>query len=119
MLGAIARSFGFASSVTPSPSGAGKAYFIERLLKQVIFRESGLAGVNRRLQIQRTPCARRRLYGLRARALGGALLLLISYRANTNYVRMWRGAADALDAAQCRPGPRSRLFCRASTRCAV
>jgi len=54
MLGAIARSFGFASSVTPSPSGAGKAYFIERLLKQVIFRESGLAGVNRRLQIQKT-----------------------------------------------------------------
>ena len=110
MLGAIARSFGFASSVTPSPSGAGKAYFIERLLKQVIFRESGLAGVNRRLQIQKTLAQAAAYIACVLVLLAGALWLLISYRANTNYIADVAHANDALEATQAPPGAAVEAF---------
>ena len=40
--------------VAPSP-GRGKAYFVERLLKEVMIGESGLAGINRRLEARRPP----------------------------------------------------------------
>ena len=35
------------------PTGRGKAYFVERLLKDVVIGESGLAGVNRRLEMRK------------------------------------------------------------------
>ena len=86
MLGAIARTFGVTGAVAAPAAGRGKAYFIETLLKGVIFPESGLAGVNR---------------GLRARMIAAhsgayiaclavlALLLswmVVSYDANAAYL---------------------------------
>ena len=52
LLGAIGRRFGVAEAVAP-PSGRGKAYFVERLLKQVVIAESGLAGVNRQVEFKK------------------------------------------------------------------
>jgi type VI secretion system protein ImpL len=52
LLGAIGRRFGVAEAVAP-PSGRGKAYFVERLLKQVVIGESGLAGINRQLEFKK------------------------------------------------------------------
>jgi type VI secretion system protein ImpL len=52
LLGAIGRRFGVAEAVAPPP-GRGKAYFVERLLKTVVIGESGLAGVNRRLELRK------------------------------------------------------------------
>ena len=53
LLGAIGRRFGVAPDAVVPPAGRGKAYFIERLLKEVLLAESGLAGVNRRLEVQK------------------------------------------------------------------
>src|ERR1700761_8943962 len=95
LLGAIARSFGFESSVAPPASGGGKAYFIERLLKNVIFQEAGLAGVNRKLQL-RTLTFRYVAYAACLVALViGTIGLLVSYNANASYIDdVSRTAAD-------------------------
>ncbi len=52
MMGAIARTFGIDAQSVAAPTAAGRAYFIERLLKDVIIPEAGLAGVNRRLELR-------------------------------------------------------------------
>jgi type VI secretion system protein ImpL len=51
LLGTIGRTFG-ATDAVMSPRGPGKAFFVEHLLKQVMIGESGLAGVNRRLELR-------------------------------------------------------------------
>ena len=53
LLGAIGRRFGVAPDAVAPASGPGKAYFVERLLKDVMIGESGLAGVNRRLEARK------------------------------------------------------------------
>ena len=53
LLGAISKRFGAAADAVAPPSGSGKAYFVERLLKDVMIGESGLAGVNRRLETRK------------------------------------------------------------------
>ena len=52
LLGSIGRRFGVAADAVAPPPGRGKAFFMERLLKQVVIGESGLAGVNRRLEVR-------------------------------------------------------------------
>jgi len=52
MMGAIARTFGLDMQSVAPPTASGRAYFIERLLKDVIIPEAGLAGVNRRLELR-------------------------------------------------------------------
>ncbi|MHB8813472.1 MAG: type VI secretion system membrane subunit TssM [Steroidobacteraceae bacterium] len=96
MLGAIARSFGVTSAVAPPAAGRGKAYFIERLLKAVIFPEAGLAGVNRAMQA--------RMIAARSGAYIACLVLLVlifswllvSYEANAAYVEQVATATKSL-----------------------
>ena len=52
LLGSIGRRFGVAADAVAAAPGRGKAFFMERLLKQVVIGESGLAGVNRRLEMR-------------------------------------------------------------------
>ena len=52
LLGSIGRTFG-ANEALLTPRGPGKAYFVEHLLKQVMIGESGLAGINRRLELRK------------------------------------------------------------------
>lgn len=66
LLGSLVQSFGFAPGTLVGASGRGKSYFIKDLLKEVIFREAEIAGVDGRL-------IRRRLWRQRlsyAAALG-------------------------------------------------
>ena len=99
MLGAIARSFGVTSAVAPPAAGRGKAYFIERLLKAVIFPEAGLAGVNRAMQA--------RMIAARSGAYIACLVvlvlvfswLLVSYEANAAYIDQVAAAAKSLSTA--------------------
>jgi type VI secretion system protein ImpL len=44
VLGTLARSFNLERKVQPPAAAAGKSYFLKRLLHEVIFGESGLAG---------------------------------------------------------------------------
>jgi type VI secretion system protein ImpL len=86
MLGAVARTFGFSAAVAPPAVGQGKAYFIERLLKSVIFHESGLAGVNRRLQVQKVALQSAAYVACGVVLIIGLVGLMISYNANADYI---------------------------------
>ncbi|MEB8434444.1 type VI secretion system membrane subunit TssM [Cocleimonas sp. KMM 6892] len=48
IMGSLASGFGIARQQLSNFSGQGKSFFINGLLKDVIFKESGLAGVNRK-----------------------------------------------------------------------
>ncbi len=52
MLGALARNFGLNVRGAVAQPTQGRTYFLQRLLKQVIFKESGLAGVNKRMEMR-------------------------------------------------------------------
>jgi type VI secretion system protein ImpL len=100
MLGAIARSFGVTSAVAPPPAGRGKAYFIERLLKSVIFQESGLAGVNRRVQLQKIAVQSAAYIACLVVLLLGLLWLIVSYNGNASYLDEVAEATKALAPTQ-------------------
>jgi type VI secretion system protein ImpL len=86
LLGAISRQFGVAPDAVASPAGRGKAYFVERLLKHVIVGESGLAGVNRRLEI-RQAAWQIGAYALTALiVVVGLVALSVSYASNRAYL---------------------------------
>jgi type VI secretion system protein ImpL len=97
MLGALARSFGFSSAVAAQPSGMGKAFFIERLLKEVLFGESGLAGVNRRVQLQKTLAQSAAYIACLVVLLLGLAWLFVSFRSNSAYIDEVAKAAEAID----------------------
>jgi type VI secretion system protein ImpL len=100
MLAAIARTFGVTSAVTPPPAGRGKAYFIQRLLKSVIFGESGLAGINR-VQQWRKIVAQSAAYIACVIVLAlGLAGLFVSYGANAVYIDAVSEAAKRVTAAQ-------------------
>lgn len=86
MLGAVARNFGFSSAVAAPAVGQGKAYFIERLLRSVIFHESGLAGVNRKLQVQKVALQTGAYAACGALLIAGLIGLIVSYNANADYI---------------------------------
>ena len=86
LLGALAHSFGFESSVAPPAAGANRAYFIERLLKSVIFQEAGLAGVNRKLQLRKLALHSAAYIGCGVILFCGLIALLVSYGANASYI---------------------------------
>lgn len=71
LLGAMSRNFGLSGGARRGPSGVGKAFFIKRLLSDVIFDEQGLVGSNRTLE--------RRMSAVRAACFvavaGGSLAL--------------------------------------------
>jgi type VI secretion system protein ImpL len=95
LLGTVARTFGVAGALPPPAPGGGKAYFIERLLRNVLFQEAGLAGVNRKLQAQKLALH----YAAYAACVGvlffGLIALFVSYAANANYIdEVARAAAE-------------------------
>lgn len=99
VISAIARSFGVTSAVAPVAAGRGKAFFIERLLKNVIFQESGLAGVNRRLQLLKYLVQSAAYIACALVLCLGVLGLAMSYRANAAYIGEVGNAAKSF-----RPG---------------
>jgi type VI secretion system protein ImpL len=84
LLGALGRAY-----AAPAPAvsaGKGKSYFIERLLGDVMFEESGLAGVNRRLELQKA-AAQIGLYAAMVLvAVLGVIAFAVSYNRNKAYV---------------------------------
>lgn len=86
LLGAIGRRYGVAPEAVVPPTGRGKAYFVEHLLKQVLFGESGLAGVNRRLELQKAALQLGAYVAMLLAALGGVIALSVSYGRNRAYV---------------------------------
>jgi type VI secretion system protein ImpL len=92
LLGAIGRRFGVASEAVAPPSGPGKAYFVERLLKDVMIGESGLAGVNRRLEARKAAAQLGSYVAMALIAAIGVTGLSVSYGRNRAYLT--QAAAD-------------------------
>ena len=53
LMGMVARTFGVEQSVAAPAAGRGRSYFLKSLLTDVVFRESEIAGTNRRFESQR------------------------------------------------------------------
>jgi type VI secretion system protein ImpL len=86
LLGAMGRRFGIASEALLSSGSRGKAYFIERLLKDVILAESGLAGVNRRFEVQLAATQVGAYAAMAALLITAILVWTVSYSRNRNYM---------------------------------
>ena len=86
ILGALSRQFAMAPEAVVTSGGRGKAYFIERLLTDVIFTESGLAGVNRRVEVQKAALQLSAYVAMLLVGVIGLILLTTSYRGNRSYL---------------------------------
>jgi type VI secretion system protein ImpL len=81
VMSTLAASFGLDRKVLPANAFGGRSYFITRLLREVVFRESELAGANLRLE------RNRRWLQWGAYALTAAVLVLVTAGLLTSYVR--------------------------------
>jgi type VI secretion system protein ImpL len=88
IMASLAASFGVARRVLPAGYATGRSYFITRLMRDVIFQEAGLAGVDPQME-------RRRKQRLKAGMVlvGVATVLLvvgisISYQRNKTFVEL-------------------------------
>ncbi len=106
MMHSLARTFGLGLQAGQGSAGAGKAYFIQRLLKEVIFKEAGLAGTNRRLELQRALVQSAAYIGIAALAILGVLWLSVSYQRNGAYLAQVSTVATAVEAQRSVPGER-------------
>ena len=86
LLAGIGRRFGVAPEAMAPASGQGKAYFVERLLKDVMIGESGLAGLNRRLEARKAAAQLGAYAAVAAVAVLGVLLWSISYARNRAFL---------------------------------
>ena len=86
LLGSIGRGFGVAAESVAPPSGRGKAYFVERLLKDVLIGESGLAGVNKRAEMRKAAVQLGAYAAMALVAVFGLIALSVSYGRNRTYV---------------------------------
>ena len=86
MLGTLAQTFQLAPQSIPTPQGPGKSYFIADLLQKVAFRESELAGANRRLELQRAWLQRGAYAGTIVLAVLVIAAWVASYARNSAYI---------------------------------
>ena len=95
VLGTLARSFNLERAAAPALAGSGKSFFLKRLLREVIFPESGLAGSDERIE-RRAGRARKLAYGAIA-ALSVALgaLWTASYFGNRDFIATAQAKAGA------------------------
>lgn len=104
VLGAVARTFGFATSGAVPAGQHGKSYFVESLLRKVVFQESGLAGANRKFQLQRIVLQSVAYAACGVIAILGLIALGVSYNANASYVEEVDAAVAGLNDTRVAPG---------------
>jgi type VI secretion system protein ImpL len=104
LLGAMSRRFGVSpEAVAPAP-GKGKAYFIERLLREVIIGESGLAGFNLRVEAKQAAVKLGAYVAIAAVTVLAVSALWISYGNNRAFVADVDATTARLDAVP--PSPK-------------
>nr|WP_256476419.1 type VI secretion system membrane subunit TssM [Siccirubricoccus soli] len=90
LLGAMASNFGLQRQAVTAFSGQGRSYFLTRLMKEVVFLESGLVGLDPRLEKRN-----RLVWGGAYAAAVVALLAMIGI-----WFYSWLGNRDLIAAAQ-------------------
>ena len=97
LLGSIGRRFGAAEAVM-APAGPGRSYFTADLLQQVIVAESGLAGVNRRLEARKAATQLGAYAAMGLLAAIGATLASVSYARNRQFLAQTATQVAAVEA---------------------
>ncbi len=87
IMGTLSRNFGLDNPVPSSARGQGKSFFINRLLQAVIFSESGLAGINMKLEKKRFWFQRGAFVAVVASVILMLGLWSVSYYKNKAYIR--------------------------------
>jgi type VI secretion system protein ImpL len=109
LMSAIGRGFAVApDAVAAGAAGRGKAYFIEKLLRDVMFAEAGLAGVNRRRELQKAALQLGAYAALILLAVVGVIALSVSYGRNKSYLTDVAASLDQLNTAPL-PTPQQTL----------
>ncbi len=86
VMGTLARTFGVERRLPQVAGARGKSFFLHRLLKDVVFKEQGLVGENRRVEVRRR---RWRAAGFAFTALASVVLIAgwsVSFMKNRAYV---------------------------------
>jgi type VI secretion system protein ImpL len=96
MLGTLARAFGLNMKGAVVHSGQGRAYFIQRLLKEILFKESGLAGVNRGMEVRQALLNGAVYIGVLVLLVAGLIAFSISYQRNRSYLADVARATEVL-----------------------
>jgi type VI secretion system protein ImpL len=96
MLGALARTFGIGMKAINTQGVRGRAYFIRRLLSDVLFKESGLAGVNRRMETRQALVQAGVYLGLSVLTVLMLAWFAVSFARNHAYLADVQGATHAL-----------------------
>ncbi len=95
LLGALGRRLAVSPDAAVAP-GKGKSYFIERVIKQVVLAESGLAAASRRLEIQKAAAQFGLYIGMLAAGIILLLMLTYSYRTNREFLTSFKVHAAAV-----------------------
>ena len=103
LLGALGRRFAVAPDAMAPVGGRGRAYFIQRMLKDVMLAESGLAGVNRRLEVQKAAAQLGSYAAMVLFAVLGVIVLSLAFGRNRTWIEQVDAAA--LKAGRTAAGP--------------
>ena len=108
MMSSLARTFGLGVQGLGAARGPGKAFFVNKLLRQVMFGESGLAGADRKVDLRAAATSGATYFVIAALGVLAVVAMLVSYRANGAYLEQVDKAAQALSGVKS-PGPQARL----------
>lgn len=109
LMGALAATFGIARQNLARFSGKGRSYFLQRLFRDVVFRESGLAGTNFRVAQRRLWLSRAAYAAVAIVTIGLGAAWFNSYASNAHYVTNIKQQLDELqrESKQIKPEQRS------------
>ncbi|WP_322029022.1 type VI secretion system membrane subunit TssM [Paraburkholderia sp. J76] len=86
MMSAMAASLGLSREGVMADASNGRAYFVKRLLRDVIFAEQGLAGIDVRAVRRRARIQHAAIAGVGVLLVAGLIALFVSDRANRRFV---------------------------------
>ena len=86
VIGTLASNFGLGRQALSPFAGTGKSFFISRLFKEIVFKESGLAGTNLRFERRRAWLQRGAFAGATALCGIAALAWFASFANNQRYI---------------------------------
>ena len=99
LLGSLSQSLGIAADSRQLVGEKGRAYFIERLLREVVLQESGLAGSDRKAALRKATLHLVAYGAVATLVVAGLVALTVSYRKNRAYLEDVEKAATQLSAA--------------------
>jgi len=86
VMGAISRSFGLKASAAPAAAGRGRSYFLTRLLREVVFAEAALAGIDLKGERRREVLKWASIAATALIVLGSIALWATSWSINRNLI---------------------------------